>query len=334
MSRLRLGHLSWWAAGISTALLMTTGCYGSPWQPHPPQAGEYGLPSKDNASEAPEESGFRPSGHIAYQPPLLPVQITVTHDLQFNVTTESSVVTPLGRFAVGGGGTVLQVTDTESGDELAEDPADVTQLFICAAEPGAEARRNCEGYRIGTGRRLRIEMDGEFVQYVEHNRQVVEAGPGAFIKVSDVGEPTVPGARGPAFWAIEEFELRGNGPDRTAIDLEQSFAGTQADLSYDHVTGALTLVNGAKISRLEKHSIYGTFDGKMSKDDYPNEGECLATEEEDWRTGFTEEDLDEDIVVSCVKTAEGDLGYVVVGLRDHGGSEPTGYQLYAVIWVR
>ncbi|MFB7518081.1 hypothetical protein [Streptomyces sp. NPDC056144] len=305
--------------------------YGDPWgqDPKPPRAGHDGLPGRDKQSDKPDEPGFRPDGHLAYQLPIIPISFSISASGKFRVSVTPKLSTPLGTVSFSTG--VSSATDEETGKPLPPAPADVTQLFLC--EKG-QARRHCEGYRIGTGRKLTIEMDGKFVQQVEQQRIVIEAEPGSTIRVLDAGEPTKRDVRGPAYWAIEEYEIKARGKDYSAIDLEQSYSGTKADLAYDHVTGELKTVNGAQVSQVTRHSVFGYRDDVMTGADYPTEDKCLKTPEAEWRPGFTAEDLGEDIVVSCVKTAEGDLGFLAIGPRKWDPSEPVGYRVYALTWVR
>jgi hypothetical protein len=266
-------------------------------------------------------------GHVAWQPPILPIKFTL--DAQFNVqaTFEGNLISPLGDFELGSDGVSLT-----HGRPLRAEPSDVTQLIICRNEA---APRHCKGYRIGTGRKLRIVMDGNFVQDVEQNRIVINAVPGSMVTVTDDGPPHSTYVHGPARVDVEEFDFSATS-NAVEVDLEQRQAGTKNDLAYDHMTGDLKLINGTRISKLVK---YGEKKGGWFHDPgirldnrLPGENECSLTPRDDWKSSFTQKDLHADTIVSCVKSAEGDLGYLVIG-RDRA-AKPIAYHVYSYTWVR
>jgi len=257
-------------------------------------------------------------GHIAYQPPLVPIMFTIDTSGSFRVTVTANVVTLLGTVTVGGS-TVRDLT----GAPLPSQPADVTQLIICEKD---SAEQRCEAYQIGTGRKLRIEMNGSFVQDVESNRITIDAERGSTIEVTDNGPPTELGAFGPARMDVEEFHFYDTS-EETEVDLERSRSGTIADLSYDHISGELKLINGAKVAT------YDTYDWREpnERNDYPSEQECLQKRPEDWRA-FGKDDFEFKYLIACVKTAEGDLGFLF--LDPDLDKKPDAYYVYTYTWVR
>ena len=266
-------------------------------------------------------------GHVAWQPPILPIKFSLDGQFNVQVTFEGNLLSPLGDFELGSDGVSLT-----KGRTLRTEPPDVTQLIICRNEA---VPRHCKGYRIDTGRKLRIVMDGNFVQDVEQNRIVINAAPGSTITVTDDGPPQSTYVHGPARIDVEEFDFAATS-NAVEVDLEHGQAGTRNDLAYDHLTGDFKLINGTRVSKLTKyaekkggwfHDPGIQFTGKV-----PGENECSLTPRDDWKPSFTSKDLNADAIVACVKSAEGDLGYLVIG-RDRA-AKPVAYHVYSYTWVR
>ncbi|MCO5989922.1 hypothetical protein NE235_27795 [Actinoallomurus spadix] len=255
----------------------------------------------------------------------MPIMLSIDDGFHISVETSGRLVTPLGTFHLGAEG---DLTD-QNNKPLPAQPGDVTQLIICRSGSAGQ----CQGYQIGTGRRLHIEMDGHFTADVERKRIVIRAEPGSRITVSDSGPPAPVGARGPARIAIAEFDFNETG-QATNVDLDRDQGGNTDDLSYDHVTGDLQPANGARFARLtryrEKKHWFST--GISLGDKVPGENECLRTPADQWRQRFTGNDLAADTIIACVKTAEGELGYLVIGRDPH--RKPVAYHVYSYVWVR
>ncbi|MGX4655082.1 hypothetical protein ACWCHM_15400 [Micromonospora sp. SCSIO 07396] len=280
-------------------------------------------------------------GHVAYQPPLLPVKFVLNSDGSVEVQTDDvSIVTPLGVFGVGVGGAVQDAGTPVR--ILRAEPADVTQLLVCPIAAREKPDAACETFRINSGRKLRITMDGRFVQEVERNRIVIYVAAGAKIDVADAGAPTRnTEVYGPARIDVEKVTFTVNG-EHTYLDLERSQSGTTADVAFDHVTRRLKLVNGAQVSRVLRPQI---FDG-VTTADLPSEADCLAQRE--WSDEFPPltvaqrairlgRGVDNPVavpLVACVKTAEADLGYVVIWPGSEWFTGKPKLTFYSLVWVR
>ena len=268
-----------------------------------------------------ETGGPPPMGNIAYQPPFLPITFSIDTDGAFHVHAVARLVTLLGTVSITGG-VVTRPTDKQP---LLAQPADVTHLIICS--DGVTQR--CEAYQIGTGRKMRIDMNGWFVQEIERNRIIINAEAGSTITVTDVGPPSTSlKAHGPARRAIERVTFEEFG-DLTELDLERSLSGTTTDLAYDHITGELKPINGAKIADVKKSSAWS----KLAEEDLPSEYECQQANE--WKDAFSNEDLQsflQSFLIACIKTAEADLGYLVIW--PDTGRKPVAYEFYSYVWVR
>jgi len=232
-----------------------------------PHAGNDGLPDNRTNDKAPG----RPKGYFSFEPIFAPLKLTVDTDGNITVGFDSHLMTALGEIEFGGDIAVY----SKDRREVPSQAFDATQLIVCEAGSG---RKDCHGYQIHTGRKLSIDMDGKFHETVEANRITIDAQPGSRIVVTDVGGPPRTGARPAALIDIEEFDLSELGPN-TEIDLEKSLAGFAADFSYDHVTGELRPINGARIARINKykgetHYFQGT---GMPKMDLPSELDCAQT---------------------------------------------------------
>ena len=90
----------------------------------------------------------RPLGHIAWQPPFLPVTFSLDANGTVAVTVNPlRLATLIGTVTVGVGVVKNLATD----GPLPAQPADVTQLIIC---PKGSAMQRCQAYQIGTGRTI------------------------------------------------------------------------------------------------------------------------------------------------------------------------------------
>ncbi|MFJ6671999.1 hypothetical protein ACIQMJ_12900 [Actinosynnema sp. NPDC091369] len=157
---------------------------------------------------------------------------------------------------------------------------------------------------------MRFEQDGRFVREVSRDRVVVEAGAGS----------------------------------RMAV-LEAGFGGTGGDISYDHLTGELKAHGPARVARSAKYDEEkwndrpGWFgNSPLVNESHPVPGEylpggkdCSDVKPEDREETFEAGELDSYALVACVKTAEADLGYLVVR-PEHG--KPRGYHVYSRVWAR
>jgi len=323
------------AAVIATCLLVLAACSSTTAESHglpepPENSADDGigrkLAEKFGLQERPKNATGDPTppmGHIAYQPPLLPITFSVDANGNIKVGINANLVTPLGTVTVSG-----SIVRSAAGNLLPLQPADVTQLIICQKD---SAGQRCEAYRIGTGRKIRIEMNGRFIQIVERNRIIIDAEPGSTIEVTDNGPPTKKfEAFGPARIGIEEFNFHETG-EEAEVDLERSHAGVITDLSYDHISAELKPIHGAKVTTFKTYSWY-KWNEPDERSDYPSEQECLQRRPEDWKDAFSEEDLNAKSLISCIKTAEGDLGFLFI--KPDSDQKPAAYYVYAYIWVR
>ena len=175
--------------------------------------------------------------------------------------------------------------------------------------------------------KIRIEMDGQFVTEIERNQYKIDAGPGSVINVIDNGPPTKLDVHGSARIAIENYRFHETSEDNGYLDLERSRSGTKADLSYDHITGQLKLENGAQVARLKKYKKLHQW-----KPDVPSENDCQQIPADQWNGAFGDKDFDQDNTMTCIKTVEADLGYLIV--RAERDEKPIGYHIYSYVWVR
>lgn len=188
--------------------------------------------------------------------------------------------------------------------------------------------QRCQAYQIGTGRKIHIRMNGDFGQDVERNRIHIEVTPGSTIKLTDNGPPTKLEAFGPARIDVEEFHFNETSED-TYVDLERSHSGTTTDLFYNHITAELKPINGAQVSTYATHDMWGM---PRARSDHPSEQECLQRRREDWSNTFNKEDLNAKYSIFCIKTAEGDLGFLFI--EPNFGEKPISYYFYTYTWVR
>jgi hypothetical protein len=289
---------------VVTGLLLITSC--RPLQlPAPP--GDQG-----------EQSGPSPTGNISLQPPFVPITLTIGFDGTISVSTSGPKISTLIGTVTVDAGVVLMAADRAP----VPPPAGVTQLIVCVDE----VNKRCEAYKIDTARRVRVLLDGRFVQDIERNRITIHGEPGASIRVLDAGPPTTPGGVGPARIDVEEFDFGARGAD-TVVDMERSRSGVTPDLAYDQVTGELKLINGAQISRVVTPNSWWNVTPPLNN--LPTEQDCQQSS--DWRGSFTPAELDNVYVRACVKTAEADFGYVV--LQPHQWTQPVSYYAYTYVCV-
>jgi hypothetical protein len=150
---------------------------------------------------------------------------------------------------------------------------------------------------------------------------------------TDNGPLTTVKLHGRACRDVSEFQFQEAGQETTA-DLEGSYAGGIADLSYDHFTGELKPVNGARVSLYDKDNGWGWSwwgNAPHKRSDYPGEQECRGKRTEG-RNAFSKDDLKAKFSVFCITTAEGHDGFLVV--RPVAEQKPDAYDVYSYIWVR
>ena len=287
--------------------------------PHP---GVEGLPPVPS----PAGSAARPVGYFSYQPPIIPIKFTITTNGSISVNVSRAFASPLGNISFGGD--VAETTANHS--PLPVEPVGVTQLIICKAD---SSRKDCRGYAIRTGRKVSIAMNGQFQQTIENGRVTIDAYPGSTVTVTDAGAPVTSNPRAAARIDVEDFYFNATSP-YTEVSLAQSQGGRAADLSYDHVTGALSLVNGAMVADIQ---LYPSSSGLLGRSalptmNLPGENDCVRTKPDSWRNAFTPAELKADIIVSCIYTAEKDFGYLVIG--HDSTTKPVTYYIYSYTWVR
>jgi hypothetical protein len=296
----------------------------------PPIPGKRGLPPKPGKTLPPSSNdGGKVKGFGSYQLPILPLTFRVDSQLKISVSAAGKLVTPIGTFGLG-----LTAND---GRQAPPAPGDATQLAICVKNSGPAP---CTLYRIDTGRKLRVEMEGKIVGIVERNRITVEAGPEAKIKVEDVDIEPEKGPLGPALVDVEEFHFSAQSTD-TEVSFESERGGAP-DLAYDHRSGSLQPVGAAQISTVKKYAekkkpIFG--EGGISLGDkVPGEQECHESfrppqgKTHAGNSKFTGDDLKADTIIACFKTVQGNVGYMVIG-RDRD-TKPMTYHVYSYTWIR
>jgi hypothetical protein len=289
--------------------------------PHP---GIDGLPPVPTPT--PTGRAARPVGYFSYQLPIIPITVTVNMDGSISLNVSMAIATPLGEISFGG-----DVAETTANRRpLPVEPVGVTQLIICKA---ASSRQDCQGYAIRTGRKVSISMNGRFQQTIENGRVTIDAYPGSTVTVTDAGALVTPNPRAAARIDVEDFYFNATSP-YTEVNLKQSQGGRVADLSYDHVTGTLALVNGAMVADVQLYrSENGPFgESGLPTMNLPGENDCARTRPDSWRNAFTAAELKADIIVSCIFTAEKDFGYLVIG--HDSTTKPVTYYIYSYTWVR
>jgi hypothetical protein len=143
------------------------------------------------------------------------------------------------------------------------------------------------------------------------------------------GSSTTLTAHGPARIDVKEFQFQETSLE-TAVDLERSPAGGIADLSYDHFTGELKPINGARVALYAKDS--GWWGDEPSKrSDYPGEEECRGNRAEGQNV-FSADDLKAKFSIFCIKTAENHDGFLLI--RPVAEAKPDAYYVYTYTWVR
>ena len=83
------------------------------------------------------------------------------------------------------------------------------------------------------------------------------------------------------------------------------------------------------VSTYATHSRWGM---PRARSDYPSEHECLQRRREDWSNIFDKDDLKKTYSIFCIKTAEGDLGFLFV--EPDFDQKPLAYYVYTYTWVR
>ncbi|WP_018348803.1 hypothetical protein [Longispora albida] len=270
--------------------------------------------------QAKGSGGVRPMGHLSWQVPFTPFSLTIDSNGKVSISANASVATPIGIFSVGISGDIKD----SAGRAVPPQTPDVTELLVCKKNSDTSRPRTCEAIRIGSGRKVKLKMSGTFEQTVERGRVVIDASPGSTIDVRDDGGPSTNRVRVAARIDYERWDLHAQSQDN-GLDFERSRGGFSADMYYDHVTGDLVLHENARVSQIKK---YGTF----ASDPMPTEEDCEKTPAKDWKTKLSKSDLDDDVMVMCVLTAEKDLGYLHITRK--ADKRPVGYDLESTIWVR
>jgi hypothetical protein len=106
-----------------------------------------------------DKGGPTPTGNIAYQPPLLPITLTVGLDGSISVTASRTIVTDLGAFSIEGG----EIVNTANDEPLSPKPADVTRLVVCVDK----GDKHCRVYQIDSGRQMRVLINGKVIEDIE-----------------------------------------------------------------------------------------------------------------------------------------------------------------------
>jgi hypothetical protein len=318
MSR-RLMRLSLLFLMIGLAACASSPNTGAVVYPHP---GVEGLPP------VPSSTGraVQPAGYFSYQPPIIPITFTINTNGSISISVSTAIASPLGNISFGG-----DVADTTANHRpVPVEPVGVTQLIICKA---GSNRKDCQGYVIRTGRKVSITMNGQFQQTIENGQVTINAQPGSTVTVTDAGAPVISNPRAAARIDVEDFYFTATSP-YTEVSLERSQGGSAADLSYDHVTGALSLVNGAMVADIQLYPSQSSLFGEsgLPSLNLPGENDCAHAKPDSWRNGFTAAELRADIVVSCIFTAEKDFGYLVIGHDPK--TKPVSYYIYSYTWVR
>lgn len=160
-------------------------------------------------------------------------------------------------------------------------------------------------------------------------------GPGAYGlpgPPEDTGVlPTVPlEVPGPADIVVQEFRFH-EFSQQAEVDLQRP--GTTTDLAYNHITGELRPINGARVASYDTYSDGWWGNEPDVRVDYPSEHECRQMGPGDWRDSFNNEDLAAAYSSYCIQTAEGgDFGFLFI--RPDTGQKPVGYWVYSLTWVR
>jgi hypothetical protein len=299
---------------------------GAAVQPH---AGNGGLPRASDNGASPSH----PTGYFSYEPPIVPIVLTIDTDGNVSLSAGKAFATPIGTFSFG----LNAWQDSLKHTALPDQPFDATQLIIC--QSGAN-RQHCAVLQINSGRKVNITMNGRFQQTVERNRITIDAAPGSTLTVKDSGGPVRSGPHPAALVDLEELDFSALSTN-TEVDLERSLSGTKPDLSYDHMTGDFGPSDGALVHVLGKYaSVKGRVQipplwsqhNSLPKLDLPGENDCAHTKPAEWRGTFSGSDLKADVVLACIETADGDFGYLVIG--HNGNTKPTSYYVYSYVWVR
>ncbi len=264
-------------------------------------------------------------GDVANQPLLAPIMFSIDSGGEITVVDNPSLVTPLGNVTVSGN----NVTNS-AGQPLQRAPAGATQLVICQM---GSIGQMCDAYRIGSGRPIRIEPVGGILLQ-ERYRVVIDTAPDSIVRVTDSeAHMTLQPPYAPARIDVKQFNFQEAGQE-TEVDLELS--GTTVDLSYDHFSGELKPIKGAKVFLYDKDG-WGP-DKPEKRSDYPGEKECHDRRDKEgqgqtWLDYFSA-DPKEMLSFStfCIKTAEGNLGLLFIEPDD--SKKPVAYDVYSHIWVR
>jgi hypothetical protein len=286
-----------------------------------PRPGVEGLPG------IPGQGGsrLRPFGYFSIELPIVPITFTIGSG-GFSIEVSGGIATPLGGIRFGAG-VAVSATD---GSPVPVESVGVTRLVIC--EAGTD-RQVCDGYAIHTGRKVQIELNGRFQETIDDSLVTITAAPGSTVTVSDAGEQANPNARPAARIDVEDFAFTASSA-YTEVNLEQIQGGTENDLAYDHVSGSFQPINGAEVADIQHYQATRNGWGERGLPQLylPLEEDCAQKPSSAWHSSFTPADLQADITVTCIFTAEKDFGYLVIGRNPE--SIPVSYYVYSYIWVR
>jgi hypothetical protein len=154
--------------------------------------------------------------------------------------------------------------------------------------------------------------------------------PASVSQTTGNGLNATPKIHGPACRDVNEFQFQEAGRE-TEVDLEHSPVGKITDLYYDHLTGDLRPIRGARVVLYTKDSGLPWGGEPDKRSDYPGELECQGKRTEE-RGAFSKDDLGAKFSIFCINTAEGHDGFLVI--RPVAEQKPDAYYVYSYIWVR
>jgi len=102
-------------------------------------------------------------------------------------------------------------------------------------------------------------------------------------------------------------------------------------LSYDHFTGELKPINGARVLLYAKDSGWWWGGEPDKRSDYPAEEKCHNKSTEG-QGAFSKDDLKAKFSIFCIKTAENHDGFLFV--TPIADQKPDAYTVYTYIWIR
>lgn len=247
-----------------------------------------------------------------------PVAFSIGTDGEIEVELGQRLVTPIGVFSVRSGA-------THGLDEaLAQGEADPGLLVIIRQTVDGELRDSV--FRVRTGQRLRLELDGEVLQQIERDRILVHPQPGATLRILplEAVEPTT--AAEPEYQVLHQDVLL-DLPDPLAlygfgIDLDTAAASTDvgtsdADLLWEYGRGLQPGFGSVS---------WGTTDAATA-----SSPEGCATDSAAQAEGVDAEDLRAGDLF-CVSTSGGNVARLEV-LEVTGRPDRATVRLRATVWT-